>query len=139
MYAKCPYYFDLYTQRVLVTALYAIAPSPASLCSYSSPLGHSNTQLTAKTAQLTACHRLPRLPHRATPAASCPLGSRLYTKQSTLSIYCRQNPALLSLECLDADSGRRILAIWHGTSAYPGLCFYPRNLVLNIEYFNIHG
>ena len=37
--------------------------------------------------------------------------------------------ASLKLKCLDPCSGRKILAIWHGTGAYHGV-FNPRNLVL---------
>ena len=47
-----------------------------------------------------------------------------------LSIHAKnQFLPLLSLDCLDPGSGRRIPAIWYSAGAYP-VFFYPRNLVL---------
>ena len=52
---------------------------------------------------------------------------------TTLRIRSQAESYRLKLEYADHGSGRKIPAIWHVASAYPGV-FYPRNVVLKTEW-----
>ena len=71
-------------------------------------------------------HALVNLLHAALEEAlgACvvrPARHNAHHAENNNKIADTQNNAVLSFKCLDPGSGRKILAMWHGAGAYPGV------------------